>query len=57
MAAPGGKIDPIGQFQIKKIVPLDIGGVDASFTNSSLFMVIVLTNLYLYIANRRNQGA
>jgi len=42
VAAPGGKIDPIGQFQIKKIVPLDIGGVDASFTNSSLFMVIVL---------------
>lgn len=42
MAAPGGKIDPIGQFEIKRIVPLEIGGLDASFTNSSLFMVIIL---------------
>ena len=31
--------DPIHQFQIKKLVPIDIGGLDLSFTNSSLFMV------------------
>lgn len=32
--------DPIHQFQIQKIVPIEIGGLDLSFTNSSLFMVL-----------------
>ncbi|MES1199963.1 MAG: F0F1 ATP synthase subunit A [Pseudomonadota bacterium] len=31
--------DPIHQFHINPIAPLQIGGVDASFTNASLFMV------------------
>jgi F-type H+-transporting ATPase subunit a len=31
--------DPIHQFHLNKIVPLDANGVDLSFTNSSLFMV------------------
>lgn len=31
--------DPIHQFQINTIVPFEIGGIDASFTNASLFMV------------------
>ncbi len=30
--------DPIHQFQISKIVPLEIGSLDLSFTNSALFM-------------------
>lgn len=30
--------DPIKQFEISKLVPLEIGGLDVSFTNSSLFM-------------------
>ncbi len=41
MAAEQG-IDPIHQFRIEPIIPLHIGGLDLSFTNSSLFMVIVL---------------
>jgi F-type H+-transporting ATPase subunit a len=32
--------DPIHQFQIHPIVPIEIGGVDFSFTNSALFMVL-----------------
>lgn len=32
--------DPIHQFHIDKIVPLEVGGVDVSFTNASLFMVL-----------------
>lgn len=32
--------DPIHQFVIQDIVPLSIGGVDVSFTNSALWMVI-----------------
>jgi F-type H+-transporting ATPase subunit a len=31
--------DPIHQFHLNKIVPIDANGVDLSFTNSSLFMV------------------
>ncbi|MFD0916004.1 F0F1 ATP synthase subunit A [Pseudahrensia aquimaris] len=31
--------DPISQFNISKILPLEIGGLDISFTNSALFMV------------------
>ena len=42
MAAPGNAIDPIHQFEINRIIPVKIFGVDASFTNASLFMVIVL---------------
>ena len=51
MAAPD-KVDPIHQFAINKIVDLHIGGLDVSFTNSSLYMVVtvVLTGAFLYLA-------
>ncbi len=41
--------DPIHQFQITKLLPLDVNGVDLSFTNSSMFMVatVVLTSVFL----------
>jgi len=41
-AGTGPVIDPIHQFEVHPIVPLNIGGLDLSFTNASLFMVIVL---------------
>lgn len=31
--------DPIHQFQISKLLPLEVGGYDISFTNAALFMV------------------
>lgn len=31
--------DPTHQFLVNKIVPIEIGGIDFSFTNASLFMV------------------
>lgn len=34
--------DPIHQFQIVKLLPLEIGGFDVSFTNSSLFMMLTV---------------
>jgi F-type H+-transporting ATPase subunit a len=34
--------DPIHQFQINKLLPLEVGGFDVSFTNSALFMVIIV---------------
>ena len=33
---------PLDQFQIQPIVPITVGEIDLSFTNSSLFMVIVV---------------
>jgi F-type H+-transporting ATPase subunit a len=33
---------PLEQFEIKRLVDIQIGGLDASFTNSSAMMVIVL---------------
>ena len=36
-------VDPLEQFVIKPIVPLHIGHFDISFTNSSLWMLIVIT--------------
>ena len=46
---------PLSQFEIKRLVELNIGGVDASFTNSSLFMVLsVLTISIFLITGMRN---
>jgi len=35
-------MSPLEQFEIHRWVPMNIGGVDASFTNSSFFMVLVV---------------
>ncbi len=34
--------DPIHQFEIKKLIPLEFFGIDATFTNSALFMVLAV---------------
>jgi F-type H+-transporting ATPase subunit a len=46
--------NPIEQFKIKPIVPLQVGGVDVSFTNSSVAMVtaIILVTLFLTLSMR-----
>lgn len=52
----GFAIDPMHQFEIKTLFPMQFGSIDASFTNSSLFMVIaaaLLTLLMLVGINRR----
>jgi F-type H+-transporting ATPase subunit a len=43
--------DPIHQFQIAKLIPIEVGGVDLSFTNSSAFMVatVVTASAFLYL--------
>jgi F-type H+-transporting ATPase subunit a len=48
---------PIEQFEIKPLVPIEIGGVDVSFTNSSLFMVlaVVVSTLFLTLCMRKKQ--
>lgn len=54
MAAPD-KVDPIHQFHVNKIVDLNIGGIDVSFTNASLFMVatVVVASAFLFFASSR----
>jgi F-type H+-transporting ATPase subunit a len=44
--------DPIHQFQISKWVPVDLGGLDLSFTNSSAFMVatVVTAGAFLFLS-------
>ena len=45
------------QFEIKRLIPIDLFGVDASFTNASLFMVIAvaLITAFLIFAMGRRQ--
>jgi F-type H+-transporting ATPase subunit a len=50
VAAEGGKIDPMHQFQIEPLVGFHLGGYDLSFTNSSLFMVVVLVAIWAFMA-------
>ncbi len=44
-----GKIDPMHQFTVEPLVPLKVGGLDLSFTNSSLWMVLALALIALFM--------
>ena len=41
-AEAGLEIDPMHQFEIQRLVKLDLFGIDASFTNASLWMVFAV---------------
>lgn len=43
--------DPLHQFQVTRLVPIELGGLDFSFTNSALFMVatVVVTGAFLFL--------
>jgi F-type H+-transporting ATPase subunit a len=45
------------QFEIKRLIPIDLFGLDASFTNASLFMVIAVALIvgFLILAMGRRQ--
>ena len=48
--------DPIHQFQLTEHIPLEVGGLNVSFTNSSLFMVatVVLTSgFFIWATSKR----
>jgi F-type H+-transporting ATPase subunit a len=46
--AAGGLPNPMHQFEIKRLIPLELFGFDASFTNSALFMVIAACVITLF---------
>jgi F-type H+-transporting ATPase subunit a len=47
--------NPLEQFEISHIVPMNIGGLDVSITNSALFMVLVVlvSSAFLILGMRR----
>ena len=45
-----GKIDPMHQFTVEPLVPLNVGGYDVSFTNSSLWLLVALVLIYGFMA-------
>lgn len=47
---------PLAQFEIKTLIPLHVGDVNVSFTNSSAFMVatVLAISLFLVMGMRRN---
>lgn len=47
--------DPLKQFEIKRLLEINVGGVDLSFTNASLFMVLttVAVGLFMVFATKR----
>ena len=49
------EFSPLEQFEIKRIVPIHIGGVDVSFTNSALFMcvAVVLVTALMVLTTRQ----
>ncbi len=41
--------NPIAQFEIKPLIPLEVAGVDASFTNSSFFMLFTVAAITIFL--------
>ena len=41
--------DPIHQFEIKKIIPLELNNIDISFTNSSMFMILTISLVSIFL--------
>lgn len=56
-AGEGGKVDPMHQFVIERYVPIDIFGYDASFTNSSLWMVMATVLIIGFLVYSMRHGA
>ena len=40
--------DPLHQFEIRTLIPIHLGGIDVSFTNSALMMTVVVAAITLF---------
>ena len=49
--------NPLEQFTIQRIVPLHIGSVDVSITNSTVFMVLAIALITLFLTLSMRGGA
>jgi len=48
--AAEGKIDPMHQFTVEPLVPLQVGGYDISFTTSSAWLLVALAVIWGFMA-------
>ena len=48
--AAEGKIDPMHQFTVEPLIPLKVGGIDLSFTNSAAWMLVTLAIIFAFMA-------
>ena len=55
--AGGFPVDPLHQFVVQPLIPLNIGGLDASFTNASLWMVVTVVAVTLFTTLGMRSGA
>jgi len=55
MAEAGGH-SPLEQFHIKRLVPIDLGGVDVSFTNSAAVMVVAVVVITVFLTMSMRRG-
>lgn len=57
MATEGFHIDPVSQFAVKPLVELHLGGLNLSYTNSSLFMTVAvaLIGLFFFLAGKHRE--
>lgn len=52
-----GSHSPLAQFEVHPIIPMNIAGLDVSFTNASLWMILAATAVFLlmYLGTRKQQ--
>ncbi len=49
--------NPLSQFEVHALVPIKLGGFDASFTNSSLFMVLAIASATVFLVGGMSRHA
>lgn len=47
---------PLAQFEIKRLVELNVGGIDMSFTNSSAWMMVIVGLVTLFVVGGMRQA-
>ncbi len=50
MAAADGGLNPIKQFEVKTYLPIEVGGLNLSFTNVSLYLFVATALVILFLA-------
>lgn len=50
-------IDPLHQFEIKRLIPLKLGDLDVSFTNSSMWMVLAILSVTVFLVGGMRRRA
>ena len=57
MAVAHASESPLEQFEIHRLIDMQVGGLDVSFTNSSVWMVVVIVAVSLFLLVAMRKGA